>query len=202
MSEKNIYDPCDCGSGKKFKFCCLSKIKEMLDLPDSELIKRLSSFPIHQCWIDQDGLDIGHPTILITRIMGPQKYFAGVYVVDTYCLGLKKIDLNLRTSYIQIKDFLINFHNEMSKISYEDCRSIILGGIEYAANLGIDPHSDWHLAKGAIEAERDYIKNFAFGKNGKPLYIQGQGDDVNQIINKLRPLIDAKEANYLIEVNE
>ncbi|MBW4080758.1 SEC-C domain-containing protein [Paenibacillus sp. S150] len=27
LTPENIYDPCPCGSGKKFKFCCAGKMK-------------------------------------------------------------------------------------------------------------------------------------------------------------------------------
>ena len=70
-------------------------------------------------------------------------------------------------------------------IDYEDARSIILGGIEYARKLGFSPNQDWKDSKHVVEPDRPFNKKFEFGRDGQPLYIQGPSDDFVEIAEKL-----------------
>jgi hypothetical protein len=91
---------------------------------------------------------------------------------------------------------------KLEKVSYEDARSIVLGGIEYARQLGFDPHPDWKHASAALESERDFEHKFNFGKDGMPCYIEGPNDDSTQIMEKLKPLTEQGRANYRVGMNE
>ncbi len=198
MSGKNIYEPCSCGSGKKFKFCCLQKAKGIMDLPNSELLKKALEFPFYQCWVNQGWENTGIACVMLIRVMPSQKYFFAGYNIDTFCLGLKEVATHFRVRYDDIAYIIRTFPGKMVEISYEDSRSIVLGGIEYAAKFGFAPHEDWELSKYAIEAQRDYDKKFTFGKDGKPYYIQGPHDDVNKIMKKLHSFVEVGEADFTI----
>jgi hypothetical protein len=46
-----IYNPCPCNSGKKLKFCCYTKFK---NLTNEDLLKIVQQFPVYKCWNFQD----------------------------------------------------------------------------------------------------------------------------------------------------
>lgn len=69
--------------------------------------------------------------------------------------------------------------------------------IDYARQIGFEPHPDWRLSGRIVEAERSFSNKFTFGSDGKPFYIQGPNDDASKIMRILGPLVDRGEANYL-----
>src|SRR2546427_488901 len=81
---------------------------------------------------------------------------------------------------------------------YEDGRSIILGAIEYARQLGFEPHEDWKISGPIVEGEQPFKRTFTFGHEGKPFYIQGPKDDARKIMKRLGPLFERGEAHFLM----
>jgi hypothetical protein len=187
------YQPCPCGSGKKYKFCC--KVKEQLinqEHPVS-LVKKSVQYPVYECHINECWQDEGLATIFIVRQLPNLKYILGTYLVDTLCLGLKNTFCNANLPYSSIQTVLNQSNMEMVSIEYEDARSIILGGVEYAKGLGFDPNRDWVDSRHVVEAERPFIKKFEFGRDGKPFFIQGPDDDSYAVMSQLESASDKQE---------
>ena len=101
---------------------------------------------------------------------------------------------------------LSQFYNRGSSydfvtIPYEDARSLVLGAIEFANALDINPHSSWNgIPSSFLEAHLAYEKKFSFGYKGKPHYISGPYDDdlynVEEILNK----VSKANGHYTIHV--
>ena len=53
---------------------------------------------------------------------------------------------------------------------------MILGGLEYAAKIGIQPHRDWSSSNNIIEPNKPFENKFTFGRDGKPFYVAGPYD--------------------------
>jgi hypothetical protein len=82
----DVYAPCLCGSGKKFKFCCYHMHKK------GEMIFSsidCSKFPVHVCKVMRDWQDIGLSPVTVIRKLGNQSYALASYLVDFWCLGVK-----------------------------------------------------------------------------------------------------------------
>ena len=176
-----IYSPCPCNSGMKFKFCCLKK------KPD-EILKTAGKLPVHECLIaDTQWEEHGLAILYVCRNILDCRYACAFYMVDTYCLGVK--DTLVKVSLD--RDQMLNFRRQLDQkhalmpYSYEDARSLILGAVDYAASLGFEPNEDWHDSRYIVEADRAYIRKFKFGKDGKPFYIQGPNDNAKSIMDKL-----------------
>lgn len=195
--ENRAYEPCLCGSGKKFKFCCYQNRSLINGLSDSDLIKKSTEFPVYESYVSEGWQDEGLAQIVIVRQLPNLKYLLGVYLADTFCLGLKDTFLQTHFKYNDVSDFLSRFPSEMVECSFEDARSIVLSSIEYAKQLGFEPHKDWKLTRSFIEDTRDFDRKFAFGKDGLPLYIQGPNDDSDKILKILNPLIVNGKAHVL-----
>ena len=75
--------------------------------------------------------------------------------------------------------------NGLLRREYEDARSVILGGIEYARNLDFEPNPDWKDSQYMIEPERPFNPKFKFGLHGKPMYISGPHDKPTKMPLKL-----------------
>ncbi|MFA6917886.1 MAG: hypothetical protein WC285_03575 [Candidatus Gracilibacteria bacterium] len=84
-----------------------------------------------------------------------------------------------------VVDFIAMCPQSFVEIEYEECRGIILGAIDYAKNLGFEPHDDWEKVKEFIEADRPHETKHKFGKDGQPFYVEGPDDDVEEIMRIL-----------------
>ncbi len=177
-----IYQSCGCGSGTKFKFCCLRK-------PAEDVLQVSKKFRIFECLIaNEEWQEFGMSTALVSRKIVDDRLICAVYCIDMYCLGVKDTFALVNITIDEYLELRGNFKNrfEMTMIDYEDCRSLVLGAVDFARSLGFEPNEDWRDSQFVIEAERAYEPKFEFGKDGKPLYIQGPSDDPGEIISTLK----------------
>jgi hypothetical protein len=162
----SVYDPCPCNSGKKLKFCCHNT---------SDLTK----FPVIGCFIGKNWQDAGMSNVIVARKAFDGSIIAGVYLVDIWCLGVKDAYSRKKLDSDDLR-YLCNTIAQASdgvmEISYEDARSIILGSVNYAAKIGIQPHPDWNSNSNMVEPARAFEDKFEFGKDGKPYYVAGPYD--------------------------
>ena len=174
-------DPCHCGSGKKYKKCCSSRDEELKDP-----FQNVLHFPIDGCLISEDWKNSGLVTIIVIRQHEETGRLSFVsFLLEVFCLGLKNVMIGVEVNEAVIVDFINRYPENLMDIEYEKCRGLILGAIDYARNLGFEPHEDWEKVKGFIENDRSYHGNHEFGKDGKPFYIEGPDDDVEKIMQIL-----------------
>ena len=185
INKTEPYQACPCGSGKKYKFCCHAKQQSAGHEHPLTLLKNAAQYPVCACRINESWQWEGLATLIIVRQLPNSKVIFGSYLIDTLCLGLKNTFFNANVTYSSIEALLSKSPVEMIAIDYEDARSIIFGGIEYAAGLGFEPDSDWEECKHIVEPERPFEPKFEFGKNGQPLYMQGPNDDPDKILAML-----------------
>lgn len=176
------YQPCPCGSGRKFKFCCYAKGQSISKEHPLTLIKKSLDYPVVRCLVSEDWQQQGMASIFVLRQLPNLKYVIGVYLVDVFFMGVKNAFCNANIAQAEIQRMLASAGMPLVDIDYEDARSLILGAINYARNLGMEPHEDWPDASYVVEAERSFVPKFTFGRDGKPLYIPGPDDDVNAIV--------------------
>lgn len=178
-------DLCHCGSGLKYKKCCL--FEDQKEQNPLHLIENASKYPIEKCWIRESWEQDGLANILIVR-KNPKtgKFLFAMVLADTYCLGVKNAMANADVDK-EVIEQIIKFHPyQMIETDYEYCRGIILGSIDFAKNIGFEPHKDWQYAKEFVEPDKSYRTIHKFGKNGKPFYIPGPDDDFEKILEILR----------------
>lgn len=185
----SIYAPCPCNSGKKLKFCCYKS---------SDFTK----FPLFGCYIGKDWQKAGISNVIVARKAFDESLIAGIYLVDVWCLGVKDayIKKNLDINDLQyLCNAIASVNDGVIEISYEDARSIILGSVNYAAKIGIQPHSDWPSANNMVEPIRSFEDKFEFGKDGKPFYVSGPYDK-NVAADYIKK-VSAAGGHYVAEVD-
>src|ERR1700719_2444850 len=185
MLMNDIYAPCLCGSGKKFKFCCREIQKKGGVIPAT---LECCKFPVHECKVLKDWEDTGISPVYVSRKLTNNSYVFVSYLVDFWCLGVKDTMFKIGISQADLKD--IYSRGDLETISYQDARSLILGAIDFAKAILISPDSSWHgMPSSFIEAHLTYEKKFSFGKEGLPFYVSGPHDyeryNVEEIIDKV-----------------
>lgn len=189
MSHQKIdpYHPCPCGSGRKYKFCCREKEQSISNQRPLALIEQSVKYPVCQCVINRDWESCRLATVFVVRQLPNAKFIIGLYLVDLLCLGVKNTFFNANLHGADIQTMFAKAGMPLISIDYEDARSIVLGGIEYAQKIGIAPHQDWQNSKHIVESEKPFNNKYEheYGRNGKPVYFAGQDDDSVRIISRL-----------------
>ena len=191
-------DPCPCGSGKKYKKCCLptERHQDPGDSPWSyagklHRIQHADDYPIEACYLNADWKERGLARIVVTRSQENGKAMLGVFLVDIFCLGVKDAFCNEGLGSRQIEDELLPrfYQNEKpTRVGINYAKEIICGAVEYAKSLGFEPHPDFELSRHVLGTEEfSNTRGLKFGgPEGKPLYIAGADDDAAKVLQKLR----------------
>ena len=151
-----------------------------------KLLKEAASFRLYETVITENWQEQGLASIYVVRQLPNLRYIVGGYIIDYFCLGLKNAFCRMNVPYTSIQQMKSQTPVKMIDFPYQDARSLILGSIQYAANLGFHPHKDWHLSKHMVESSKPYEQQYECGRDGKPFYIQGPDDDAQAIMNKLK----------------
>ena len=202
-------DPCPCGSGKKYKKCCLPKERNQQtgDSPWSHAgkihrIQHADDYPVEACYLNADWKEQGLARIVVTRSQENRKIMVGVFLVDIFCLGVKNAFCNEGLARSQIEDQLLPgcYQNEApTRVGINYVKEIISGAVEYARSLGFEPHPDFEFSRhvlGAEEISRTRSLEFG-GPEGKPLYVAGPDDDAAAILRKLRKKLGENGFNFI-----
>ena len=184
---------------KKAKKKAPAKPQQQMSPKNYILSGRARKLPIAECWISTDWKDHGMCTIVVARQHTNGNMTFGVYLLDTYCLGLKNTNAVFSKPAYEYEDILetmFSQHPDKMKIDYVLAHNIIYGAIAYAEDLGFKPEKDWALSQFILEEDTEDIEliEVEFGKDGKPCFINGPFDNINSVLAKLNKSIG--EGNY------
>jgi hypothetical protein len=128
--------------------------------------------------------------VLVARQQPDEGICFGVYLIDTYCLGLKNTFANAdfsRSRYLNEVRNRIFQAGKPVECPIELAHQMIYQSIEYAAQFGFEPQKDFGLSQYLLaprgELEEPY--QLTFGKDGKPFFIPGPYDNVGRILRQL-----------------
>ena len=176
---------------KKTKKKVAAKPQQQMSPKNYILTGRARKLPIVECWINSNWRETGMNTLIVARQHGTGNITFGLYLVDTYCLGLKDTSVRFsapRFEYEETLNQTILIHEaDKEQIDYVLAHNIIYGAIAYAEDLGMKPHKDWATSQFVLEEDTEDIPlvDVTFGKDGKPFYINGPFDKVDSVIAKL-----------------
>jgi hypothetical protein len=144
-------------------------------------------------WIDDDDLPphakgAGLPSVAVAREHSDNEVSVCGYLVDTYCLGVKNalppsmIDRSDLAAFVA--DFVSSYHSAPLPIPIELAQNLVFGAVDYARDLGFDPHRDFYLAKPHLGTWQP-PSQIRFGLNGKPYFQQGPYDNPTRVMRTL-----------------
>jgi len=126
----------------------------------------------------------------------------GVFLVDTFCLGVKDSFIKPGTveKYKENREM-----RPWKKIKPEDAKKLLLDVVEWSRNLGFEPHKDFKKAFKILD-DVDALTSkavYEFGENGKPLFISGPYDSpakCRRILKTLEKSCGSEEGsfNYIV----
>jgi len=138
----------------------------------------------------------GLGSVWFSRKLEDGRYALSVFLVDTYCLGVKNAMYALMEPEryrVHLENFLSVSEEEFVPQEPATVRKLVESSIAYAKGLGLEPHADYKIAKeifgDVVASDSDAV--FAFGRDGHPFYIPGPGDspaEQRRVIKQLERL--------------
>lgn len=159
--------------------------------------------PVHETLVPANLFEQGLGNLVFSRALPDGRIAMAVFLLDTYCLGAK----NAFIAVVGRSEYglgLSRWSGERLQPVQPACfRKLVEGGVEYARELGFNPHADYALASkifGDVQSA-DCPTHFVYGHNGKPLYISGPNeppDQVRAIIDQLDHRLGAGNFDFIV----
>lgn len=161
-----------------------------------------------ECWISpgwQEGLTFQpHPdwpvnpsasdgtgglvTVMVSRPDQRSRSRVCVYLVDTFCLGVKNVigpEVVSTKTLHKLRHTVFGGYDALAAPAPLDlAQHLVFGAVEFARGLGFQPHPDFATAAGHLGAWSGKCP-IQFGYKGSPFYIQGPYDDLEPIASTL-----------------
>lgn len=166
---------------------------------ESYIKTRARNLPLDKCYINNDWETHGMAAILISRKHINENFTYAVFLVDTFCLGVKDtfFDFNVSELYDQTLENLKSVY-EMEEIDYVLAHNIIYGAVAYAEDLGFKPTKSFKISQYLLEEDDDKVDliDLEFGLNGMPAIFLSKEKNSKGIITTLEKTVGA--GNFLI----
>ena len=173
------------------------------------MLRAALAWPVMECWVNADW---ENPTelnqVIVTR-RDPTtgEVYAGTYLVDRACLGVKNANA---ADFIDVGEFrremlsILGENQELIQIDFNLAAKIVKAGIEYAAQFGFHPHRDYREASILLQdADPDAVdvEVAVGGPEGKPYFIAGPYDNVEKIAARLMQKLGPDGFNFTMPFN-
>jgi len=154
---------------------------------------------IHEAYMVDNLFNMGKGNVVFVRKKQNGQKLVGVYLVDTWCLGVKDTFYKLFEDF-EYADFRDKYFTQ-SEFNVSVCDAnhacnVIYGALEYAEDLGIDPHPHFDVSEHIlIDVEEVDYEELEFGYEGKPHYMPHDNDNRGAILSKLNASV-GKDGYY------
>lgn len=139
--------------------------------PERFMREKARTLPIGKCYITPAWKESGISQIIISRVRPSGNLVIGIFLVDTFCVGVKDAAYYANMSEYDFNKLIERYESRsgLEEISYNEAHNIIYGAIGFAEDGGIQPAMDFKIAGYVLEEDTDDISliEYEFGKNGK-----------------------------------
>ncbi len=166
--------------------------------PESYIKNKARDLEISECLINEGWKEGGLAQIMVARKHVTGNITMGLFLVDTFCLGVKNTFFRFNVSEYMYNDFKEEvFHGEAVVIDYTLAHNIIYGALEFAEEYGFYPNKSFsNVTKYILDDDEDVdIIDLEFGQDGKPFLVI---TDENEPYKKYLSILDetAGPGNY------
>jgi hypothetical protein len=164
----------------------------------------------HSDWPDDAGApteagDSGVACVLVASPDRRDKLSVCGYLVDTWCLGVKNTIGPQRMGQRELDGFKRQYfgpwESEGTPVPLELARHLVLGAVDYARSLGFEPHPDFRRTARAL-GSWDGRSSITFGRDGKPLYINGPHDHPQRVLATLERAVGRGGFHYSVSLGQ
>lgn len=172
--------------------------------PENYIRQKARNLPVFECMINEDWEVSKMASVSVARVHTNGNITVGFYLVDLSCLGVKDAHFLFNVSKSEYRNTISKISRlKLISVSYELAHNIVYAGLEFAKELGFNPHKDFSVAKYILEEDTDEVEliEIECGKNGKPLYVKSEWQseqESNLIIAQLDRSVGKGNYNYII----
>lgn len=126
---------------------------------------------------------------IVTRRHPKGTVTAGVYLIDTFCLGVKDSFYRFSIEDYELEQLIEAYGGvEIEETDYAVVHNLIYGALEFAEEAGILPCKEFSLTQYILEEDTDAIPlmQFDYGKDGKHLLVADNRSQLDFYLSKLR----------------
>lgn len=172
----------------------------------SERLANATKFPVLHCRVADTLETTGIGAVVFSRISPSGHVAVAVFLVDSYCLGIKDAFahiLNSRGEYESKFGREMQLKSPGRNVAPSEAKKLLEDAAAYARNLGFAPSPEFRTAMalfGDIDSSECDIE-FEFGKDGKPFFVSGPNDSRSRcrhILNTLAASCGPDGFDYLI----
>jgi len=150
-----------------------------------EKIKPTLEHPFYECLIPHNLFESGIGNILISRLSPNGELVVASFIIDVYCLGVKKVlfkTMPLPEYEKVFKPGIIESHGgyAFTKLKPACAKKLLEGAVQYAKELGFNAHKDYPALK-TIFGEENLGRcwsRYRYGKDKMPCYVKGPNESV------------------------
>lgn len=148
------------------------------------------NLPTGKCYLNEDWEKRGEAVAIVTRCHPKGTLTAGIFLLDTFCLGLKDSFFRFSVEPHELDSFIDTSFREipMKETDYVTVHNLIYGAIEFAEEAGILPDKSFELTNYILSPDTEDIPlmQFDFGKDGRHLLIANDRVELDYYLPKLK----------------
>ncbi|MDE7412801.1 MAG: hypothetical protein K2N05_03285 [Muribaculaceae bacterium] len=133
------------------------------------IMEKARSLPIYRCYVTEDWEKTGMAQVIIARERANGNLCVGMYLCDTWCLGVKDAYGMVNITKEEFEREVIDPNPYLKECDYVYAHNLVYGAEAFAADAAIDPHPDFSLWGHILEEDTDDIPliEMEFGDEGK-----------------------------------
>lgn len=172
-------------------------------LSDEQYLKqRARTLEIGKCYVSDCIKEVGEGNVIVTRRHTGGRISMAAYLVDIYCLGVKRSIYNLRMEEYELEERLENVSDTLIECTYEEAHNWIYGAIAFAEEAGIKPVKSFALTQYMLEEDNDDVPliEYEFGKDGKHFLIANSQLEASRYLPLLKKNLGEGNYDYIIDI--
>ena len=158
----------------------------------------------HRDWPDVDTPDTGASglvSVLVTRQARHGKVRVCGWLVDVWCLGVKDTvgprSMDEPRAAEFTGSYFAAYQARPLAAPLDLAQHLVFGAVAYARRLGFEPAPGFDQTTGHLGAWTG-PSAISFGRDGKPLFVQGPHDNAARILNTLERSVGPNNFHYLV----
>lgn len=167
--------------------------------PEQFMKQRARSLEIGTCYVSDDMTECGEGHVIVTRRHTGGRVSMAMYLVDTYCIGVKDSLFRLRLEEEELEEMLDRAPG-IRECSYEEAHNWVYGAIAWAEEAGIEPDKSFAVTKYMLEEDTDDIPliEYEFGREGKHLLMANNNLEASRYLPLMKKNLG--EGNFTLTI--
>lgn len=169
--------------------------------PEKYIKTKVRNLPVYECVISKEWKERGIAQIMVTRQHAGGNFTCGIYIVDTFCLGVKETAYRFNMTPLDYEEFkeLLTGEEPFDAVDYNTVHNIVYGAVAFAEEYGFNPHKEFALTQFILDEDSEDVPliEYEFGKDGEPFLIVRDKQEASKYLPTLRKFT-GDDPKYLI----